>query len=257
VLGFVLARLLSSLAAPNALRSLQLLAPFLRALLLFFVLSEWIETRRQMIAIYVCLALTAFVLGATLLVESWRSDTADAEAWARAVPSSLVVVKNDITVLAPLALTVAWMRPRLLIRLGALGFFALLVSVNVLVQSRTAFVTTVVALGTFAALAGRRPFAHRKHVPLMLLGGVALIALIADACLGFRFAHKVTHDWHGTGRLALWATALSMFQSAPLVGHGPSSFVWLGADAGRIPRAHNLYLEMLAEQGAVCFAFWR
>ena len=52
-LGFVLARLLSSLAAPNALRSLQLLAPFLPALLLFFVLSEWIETRRQMIAIYV------------------------------------------------------------------------------------------------------------------------------------------------------------------------------------------------------------
>jgi O-antigen ligase len=254
VLGFVLARLLSSLAAPNALRSLQLLAPFLPALLLFFVLSEWIETRRQMIAIYVCLALTGFVLAATPLVESWRSDTADAEAWARG--PSRWWSKNDITVLAPLALTVAWLRPRPLIRLGAMGFFALLVSVIVLVQSRTAFVTTVGAVGAFAALAGRRAFAHRKHVPLMLLGGVALIALIADACLGFRFAHKVTHDWRGSGRFALWATALSMFQSAPLLGHGPSSFVWLGADAGTIPWAHNLYLKLLAEEGAVgllCF----
>jgi O-antigen ligase len=119
-----------------------------------------------------------------------------------------------------------------------------------------AHVGEVVAVGAFAALAGRRAFAHWKHVPLMLLGGVALIALIADACLGFRFAHKVTHDWRGSGRFALCATALSMFQSAPLLGHGPRSFVWLGADAGTIPWTHNLYLELLAEQGALgllCF----
>ena len=100
---------LSSMAAPDFPRSLQLLAPLLPALLLFFVLSEWVETQRQISVIFVSLTVVGFVLATTLLVVSWLSGTGDSDAWARAVPSPLLVVKNDITVvavLAPLALAV-------------------------------------------------------------------------------------------------------------------------------------------------------
>ena len=267
-LGFLVARLLSSMVAAHDLRSLQLLAPFLPALLLFFVLSEWVETQHQIIVIYVSLTVTGFVLATTLLIVSWVSNTADADAWARAIPSPMLVVKNDITVvavLAPLALAVASLRPRRLVLLIVLGFFASLIIVIVLVQSRTALLTLVVAIVCFTALVGRKKFGHRKHLPLLLLGSIVAIAFVVDAVLGFRFVHKAMHDWHGHGRLALWAAALAMFHNAPFLGHGPYSYVlhygthldalelpaWIVTDPRVTPWAHNLYLELLAEQGVV------
>ena len=87
----------------------------------------------------------------------------------------------------------------------------------------------------------------------MLLGGVALIALIADACLSSR--PQVTHDWRGSGRFALWATALSMFQSTSLGLVG--GFVWLGADAGAIPWAAISTSSCSRRKApSVCCAFW-
>jgi O-antigen ligase len=135
--------------------------------------------------------------------------------------------------------------------------------VVVLLQSRTALVTLVVAAAAFTTLVARR-LPARRHVALAALGG-AVTVLAVDACLGFSLVHKVTHDWQGSGRLALWATALSMFHSAPALGHGPSSYAlhyrstvdalglppWIAADRGVTPWPHNLYLELLAEQGVV------
>jgi len=270
VLGFVAARLVSSLAAPDALRSLQLLAPFLPALLLFFVLSEWVETRQHVAAIYVSLTLAGLVLATTLLTVSWLSHTSDADAWALAVPSPMLVVKNDITVvavLAPLALAAAWLQRRRLVQVVVIAFFASLITVIGVVQSRTALLTTVVAIIAFAALSRGRRSTRLPRI-LLMLAGIVAAAVAVDALGGFRFAHKVMHDWQGSGRLALWAAALAMFRDAPLLGHGPSSFVlhyrayldalqlpaWIHVDPRVTPWAHNLYLELLAEQGIVGLA---
>lgn len=270
VLGFVTARLVSALAAPDTLRSLQLLAPFLPALLLFFVLSEWVEARQHVAAIYVSLTLAGLVLAATLLTVSWLSHTSDADAWALAVPSPMLVVKNDITVvavLAPLALAVAWLRPRRLARAMVIGFFASLIAAICVVQSRTALLTMVVAIIAFAALSRGWRSARLPRI-LLMLAGLAAVAFAVDALVGFRFTHKVIHDWQGSGRLALWAAALAMFRDAPLLGHGPSSFVlhyrayldalhlpaWIHVDPRVTPWAHNLYLELLAEQGVIGLA---
>jgi O-antigen ligase len=267
VLAFIAARLVSSLAAPDALGSLQFLAPFLPALLLFFVLSEWVGTRHHITAICVSLTVAGFVLTTTLLAVSWLSDTSDADAWAHAAPSSMLVVKNDITVvaiLAPLALAAAWLRPHRVVQLIVIGFFASLIAVIGVVQSRTALLTTVVAIAAFAVLARGRSSTRRARV-LLMLGGLVAVAVAVDALAGFRFAHKVIHDWQGSGRLALWAAALAMFRDAPLLGHGPSSYglqyrayldalqlpAWIQVDPRVTPWAHNLYLELLAEQGIV------
>jgi O-antigen ligase len=96
------------------------------------------------------------------------------------------------------------------------------------------------------------------------------IAFAIDAYLGFPFVHKLTHDSHGSGRLALWSAALAMLRDAPVLGHGPGSFVLefrtyldalqaptaTGSDSRVTPWAHNLYLELLAEQGAVGFVWF-
>ena len=73
------------------------------------------------------------------------------------------------------------------------------------------------------------------------------------------------NKWDGTGRIPLWLSAWKMFLGAPLFGQGPHTFVlfynsylqnislpsWLFVDHRIVPWAHNLYLEVLAEQGLI------
>ena len=58
--------------------------------------------------------------------------------------------------------------------------------------------------------------------------------------------------WYG--RLPIWATAYSMFLEAPVLGHGPHTFVYTAVDGTTMEWPHNLYLELLAEQGIIGLA---
>ena len=230
-----------------------------------FVLSEWIETRRQMIAICLPRAHRVRVgcdAARRIVAEHARRD---AEAGARAVRSSLVVVKSDITVvavLAPLALTVAWLRPRPLIHASARwDCFALLVSVIVLVQSpRTAFVTTVGAvrrLRRFGRPSSIRPPEAR---PLMLPGRRRSDRVDRGRLPRIPLRPQVTHDWRGSGRFALLGRRRcpcfrARPSSATVEAASPS---WLGAPTpGTIPLgSQSLPQAARPEEGAVgllCF----
>ena len=268
VLGFATARVVSSLVTPDA-RSFQFLTPLLPALLLFFVLSEWVDTRQHVAAICVSLTVAGLLLAATLLTAWWLSPNSDADVLASVTPNPMLTVKNDITavaVLAPLALAAALVWPRRLVQATAAAFFVAMITVIAIVRSRTALLTLIVAIVAFALLTfGRR--STRARSVLVMLAGIAVLAVAVDALGGFPFAHKVAADWQGSGRVALWAAALAMFRDAPVLGHGPNTFVlhyrayldalqlpaWIHVDPRVTPWAHNLYLELLAEQGVVGF----
>ena len=79
LLGFAVARVLSAVAAPDALRSLQVVAPLLPALLLFFAVSELVHARRHVLAIYASLTAAGLVLSGTFLATAWLSTTPSAE----------------------------------------------------------------------------------------------------------------------------------------------------------------------------------
>jgi O-antigen ligase len=94
-----------------------------------------------------------------------------------------------------------------------------------------------------------------------------VIVLLIDSFMGFPLIERFIHHWDGTGRIPLWISAWKMFLDAPLVGHGPHTFVqhyqaylqnvelpaWLFVDSRTVPWPHNLYLEVLAEQGMLGF----
>jgi O-antigen ligase len=96
---------------------------------------------------------------------------------------------------------------------------------------------------------------------------VAVISLLIDSFTGFPLIERFIHHWDGTGRIPLWISAWKMFLDAPLLGHGPHTFVqlyqgylqnvrlpsWLFVDSRNVPWPHNLYLEVLAEQGIFGF----
>ncbi len=270
LLAFVAARLVSALTGPQAFPALPVIAPLLPALLVFFALSEWVRTRGHVVAVYASLTASGLILSTTFLAAAWRSGPGASEAWALAAPSALLVVKNDVTVvavMAPLALAAALARPHPLVRLLVAAFFAALAAVIGIAQSRTALVTAIVAVASFAVLTKGRAVARSRGAWLAVAGGLALVVAV-DAALGFRLAHKVLGDWQGNGRFPLWAAALAMFQDAPVLGQGPHGFMlhqraylealqlpgWLRVDDRVIPWAHNLYLELLAEQGALGLA---
>jgi O-antigen ligase len=180
------------------------------------------------------------------------------------------LVTNDLTVvavLAPLAVAAALVRPHPAVRLLVALFFVALMAVIGVARSRTALITTVVSLACFAALARGRAFAWSVRGGLAVAGALAMVVAV-DAALGFPFAHKMLGEWQGNGRLSLWAAALAMFRDAPVLGQGPHGFMlhhrayldglslpaWVHIEDRVTPWAHNLYLELLAEQGALGLA---
>ena len=268
LLAFVAARLASAVAAADMLRSIRIIAPILPALLLFLVLSEWVRSRRDVVTVCLSLTVAGLVLASTFLVMGWLSPDASADVWAATAPSPLLVVKNDlaaVAVLAPLALAVAAVRPRWLVRLLVLAFFVALAAAIGAMQSRTVLLTTIVAVACFLGFTRGAALVRRPARLALLAAGTVALIVVVDGLLGFRLAHKVLSDWQGNGRLALWVAALAMFQDAPVLGHGPHGFLlhyrayldamplpgWIVVDARTTPWPHNLYLELLAEQGAV------
>jgi O-antigen ligase len=103
-----------------------------------------------------------------------------------------------------------------------------------------------------------------------LLWGLAgmVSAFIMDGLKGFPLLSKFINLWGGNGRIPLWMSAWSMFLDAPVWGQGPHTFgmfykkyvtqyhlpSWVGFEPREVPWAHNLYVEILGQQGIIGFA---
>jgi O-antigen ligase len=161
---------------------------------------------------------------------------------------------SGIAVVAPSALFLLLCSQTPALRfVGGCSLLATAATVVVL-QSRTATLTFALACIVAAWL-------HRKRRMAVLLLSLGTVAVLVDGLHGFSLLHKfgdVTQR-----RLPLWWGAWHMFIDAPVLGTGARTFVdhyreylgsfptlsWVQFDPRVIPWAHNLYLEVLAEQG--------
>jgi O-antigen ligase len=201
----------------------------------------------------------SFGLAALLLWTVKRSGATDPSLWVQQMGSPLLLVPNDITflaVLAPFTFVLLYREP--CTRVGVGAALSLLVSLWAIcvLQSRVAVLTMITSLLCTAVCIRPR---------LGLLGGVLFLflALGIDGLYGFPLVAKWTQVQDA--RLFLWWAAWAMFRDAPLLGHGPHTFVlryqsympqsplpaWLPVDTRLVSWAHNLYLETLAEQGII------
>jgi O-antigen ligase len=164
----------------------------------------------------------------------------------------ILVVPNDLTLLAagaPLSLVLLYRAPR-----GGMGLMAaasILVSLGAIcvVRSRTAALTMVLGLISTAVLVQRRRRLAPSLAGVLVLLGVALLLnalLFPQSQVATRFAH----NWTLSGRITYWSVAWAMFREAPLVVQGPHTFGLFH----KTPWPHNLYLEVLAEQGVLDLA---
>jgi len=258
---FLAATGLSILFSEEMSRSGRLSVSFLPGLLLFFIVADHFEGMRGTRLLYICYSSVALGLAAILLGTAWMNSDIEPSDWVSKVGSPLLVVPNDVTLLsliAPLSLTLFYLHPRSMSGVIAVLSLVLGLCTACVFQSRVALLTLMVSVScTISCL---RP---RLVLPCGLT--IFILVVILDGFLGFRVVAKCIEYWDGAGRIPLWLSAWSMFLDAPLLGHGPHSFLsfyqnylhrmsfpdWLHVDPRVIPWAHNLYIEILAEQGIV------
>jgi hypothetical protein len=260
ILCFCAATAMSLFASINVARSFIVSTALLPALLLFVVIGYGFSSPGHVRGLLLSLTAMALALGVALTLIALRHTGNQTTEWIAALASPILVVPNDVALLAvllPAYLLPLRLRPRSVAAvLGALAAAVTLLAC-VALQSRTGLLTALVSLTALAILWRSRPL-------LIVTLTTPLVALVVDQMLlGGHLTAKFASFWDT--RFALWVTAWQMFVDAPLVGNGPNTFGalypqyiaaldtggLLPVDGRVVPWPHNLYLEMLAERGFV------
>jgi O-antigen ligase len=248
VVAFLGAMVVSTVTSVDLNRSLHLSTPFLAAVLLFFVATVHCDGTRDIHWLYLTLSAVGLGLACTLLRAAWHNnDVEGAHALVSRLGISIFVVPNDLTFLAlitPLSLVLLFRKPRGVMGITAACSILLSICAIFVYRSRTAALTAIISLVCATLLTQRR---RRLATGLAYLLGLLLLVLLFNALLfpESQLIVKTIRKWGTLGRIAYWKTTWAMFLDAPLVGQGPHTYGLFH----KTPWAHNLYLEVLAEQG--------
>jgi O-antigen ligase len=243
---------LSTLVSADLGRSVRLSAALLPGILLFLVIADHFEGLWELRLLYVTCSAVALALAGVVLWAAWQwTGGRSTRALVASLGIPILVVPNDLTflaVVAPLSLVLFYRKPRGVMGLVAVTSIVVSMGAICVSRSRTAALTMVLSLICTAVLAQPRQRVVRRLAGVVTLLGVALLVnamLFPDA--NARLATKFVNGSVLSGRDAQWAMAWALFREAPLLGQGPHTFGLFH----RTPWVHNLYLEILAEQGLV------
>jgi O-antigen ligase len=249
VLLFLAATCLSIAASADVARSLRLSAALLPGALLFFVIAGHFRSVRDTWLLFLTFSLVALGLGVALLWTGLTGTWPSTRALVSSLGSPALVVPNDVMLLAlvaPFSLVLVRRPSNWAIVALALASLGVSVAAISLVRSRGALLIFVVAVTSLGTLLHRR-------VDLRYGLGALVVAVGVDAALGLPFLGKFAGSWND--RAQVWSAAWSWFLEAPLIGHGPHTFIYRSASGSTVvPWVHNLYLEVLAEQGLLGLA---
>jgi hypothetical protein len=251
VAAFLCATLLSLVVSADIIRSLRLSTPLLLATLLFMLTTTLGGGAKEVRILYLALSAMSLWLAATLLWTAWALPDEKALNFAISeIGIPIVIVPNDVTVLAVLAplslVLLCHERPRAISLIPAASLLLSMAAICAC-WSRTAVLTMGFSLAIAAAFS--HGYRQRRFwvaaAPVALVLGL-LISIDLPQFPGPSLLTKFSQAGLN-GRMSDWNAAWAMFLDAPFLGQGPHTYglfhhpVW----------AHNLYLELLAEQGIV------
>ena len=246
---FLCAIAVSTVGSVDVDRSLRLSAPLMPAVLLFVVVTAHSAGARDIRLLYLVLSAIGLGLAATLLWSAWSP--ANGMSLFEVVPRlgiPILVVPNDVTILAliaPLSLMLLFREPRGPVSVVSGLSILLSVATVCAYRSRTAVLAMSIALLSAAAFS--RCYRRRTFWAVGLPAALLLVALICIDVPQFPGSSLLNkfHEAGLNGRMGQWTNAWTMYLSAPLLGQGPHTFGLFHTP----PWPHNLYLEVLAEQG--------
>ncbi len=266
---FMIANIVSLLMSDDMARSWHMSLMLFPALLIFMLLTQYFDKRNLQFLcvtlVFVSLGLTSVLLFIALNhnLEQEGLDPLNpiySTLWVKSMACPILLVPNDIvfiSVLTPFSLALILQKTNQY--LTALAILSILLGIldMVLLRSRVALIAE------FASLIIMTLFLLKPKQIVLLICGAALLAFLADALMGFTLVTKI--GFFANSRLSLWLVAWNMFLDAPILGHGPHTFVlsyerylnaiklpsWIPIDPRVVPWPHNLYMELLAEQGII------
>ncbi len=259
MLIFLLITIISILLSENIMHSVRLSAALLPGLLLFFLISHYFSKIQQFYVLFLVLSILSIGISVVLIKSVYEIGAATPAVWLNNAKSSIFVVPNDVTFLAllvPFSTSLLFITKNWIPKLIAVISILLCIWIIHLFQSRVAILTLFTIIVTFLGVI-------RPKICIGFCLGAAVLILMLDACSGFPLIMKFSRMQDQ--RIAIWLSAFAMFKDAPLLGHGPHLFgllysdylkalnlpSWFLIDNRIMPWAHNLYLEILAEQGIV------
>jgi O-antigen ligase len=257
--GVLAAVMLSTLVSTDVRRSLQLSAPLLPGVLLFFIVAEHFPCIEALYWLYLTRALLGLVLSLQLLrIVEWIG-VGDPGVWVTAAHIPILLTPNDVTflaVLSPLSLSLFALKTRSWTGWLALSSFLVSLLTICVLQSRVALCALFVSLAVVTVLG------YVRAGLVFIITSIVSFVFI-DGFRGFPIVEKFLAMREA--RIALWMAAWSMFLDAPFLGHGPHTYLlkyrtyltqwrlpeWFPIEDRLVPWPHNLYLEVLAEQGII------
>jgi O-antigen ligase len=253
VVVFLAETVVSTLLSVDIGRSIRLGMHLLPAVLLFFLIAEHFDGLQDIRLLYLTFSLLGIVLASKMLWAAWHThSTVHLQVTKLGIP--LLVAPNDLTflaIIAPLSFVLLCREAHQVYRIIA-GFSIFLgLMAACIFTSRTAVMTTGIALGCMTLLTQRR---RRLVTGLGVLLALLLVTFLLNALVfpGAQLVDKVIRSDYGTlsGRTPVWAAAWKLFLDAPVLGHGPQTF----GVFSQTSYVHNLYLEVLTERGGLGFA---
>lgn len=275
LLPLVLVIVLGNFISPDPNQSLSLTLALIPACAVYLLVSGYFRPA-QLVGLSSVASLMICSLGGWLLGVAASYPELSPSEWVSRSRLTAFKVPNDVVffqILLPFSLASFKLQPRISSpSVLAAAAVAIAVSAAVVYQSRLAVLTALASSAAFFAL--QRKTKSALWAVLILAFGIALV----DAAFGFGLVKKPSSSW--SSRLPLWLAAWKMFLASPWIGHGIGSYAlryrdhldsarlpaWIAFDLRPTPWAHNLYLEVLAELGALglaallflfAFPFWK
>lgn len=259
---FLISIAISSYFSINSIRSLYFISAILPALLIYYLLINHLSIR-HFYSLFFLLSLFSLTITSYLLVIAVNNWQEGADLWIKLAHLTFLKAPNDIVflgLLSPFSFIFLSSNHKTIIRfIALLSLFFTLILV-VVYQSRLALLLFFILITLMLLLMNR--------IKILILSVVCLFAVLItiDILTEHHLFTKIyNHSWGN--RIPLWLAALYMFLSSPIIGHGIGSYLLmykeslkqhellhlLSEDSRITPWAHNLYLEVCAEQGIIGF----
>ena len=210
---------------------------FLHCFAVFWLTTMFVRTREL-------LAMLIVLIGA-VLVFRWFT--------APAVIYNESYLASYLAIACPLLLGTSLMFENFVARILCVLAAITVIGLILHIQNRAAVVAVIVALFIFVLLSLSRLRAAILSIVLVLLVVIGL----PRTEVWERFGELSEHLSPGTERVALWYGGVAMFREHPVFGVGPGQFSSAaplytdGIGRGGQPDAHNSFVEVLAETGAL------
>jgi len=261
---FLVSMLLSFFVSIDIKRSLLLSLSFIPGCLIFVLLIEMLDNNK-IYQIYLVFSILGILISFDALKTAIAFKQEIPTVWIKNMKNSNILVPNDLillTILIPFSLSLIISETSPVYKLISILSIILNICTITIYQSRGALILAGVSF------IGMMYFSKSHKMLIFCIITIAL-ALMADLISGAHLISKFKGIWNT--RIVYWLIAWKMFKDAPILGHGSHTYAsvaneyrnqikipeWVSIDERFAPWVHNLYLEVLSEQGSIgllCFA---